>query len=120
MGKNNDSTVTTLENLIPQDRKFLLDDEEKVGQIKFTAAEKRELLKLISSPGWGIVKGVYAKQRAVQIAVAGLNMSQSADELFFYKGKAAEVDYFIKTIEKEAKTLQEEENKKNNPNPKVS
>lgn len=114
MAKNDDST--TLQSLIPNDRKFLMDDDEKVGQIKFTAAEKRELLKLISSPGWQILKGVYVKQRAVQIAVAGINMSQSDADLFFYKGKAAEVDYVVKTIETEAKSLKKEEEKHNNPN----
>lgn len=106
MARNND---TLLQSLLPTDRQFLFDDEKKVGQIDFTAAEKRELLKLVSSPGWGIVKAVYVKQRLVQVAVAGLNVAQSDADLFFYKGKAAEVDYMVKTIEAAAKSLQKEE-----------
>ena len=108
MTKNND---TLLQSLLPTDRQFLFDDEKKVGQISFTAAEKRELLKLTTSKGWEIVKAVYVKQRLVQVAVAGLNVAQNDSDLFFYKGKAAEVDYFVKTIESAAKSLQKEEDK---------
>ena len=56
MTKNND---TLLQSLLPTNRQFLFDDEKKVGQIVFTAAEKRELLKLTTSKGWEIVKAVF-------------------------------------------------------------
>ena len=78
---NKNSNDITLADLLPTDRKYLMDDEAKVGQITFTPAEKRELLKTINTPGWAIIKGVYVKQRLVQVAVASVNVSQSAEYL---------------------------------------
>ena len=113
MTKN--SNDITLSDLLPTDRKYLMDDEVKVGQINFTPAEKRELLKTINTPGWDIIKGVYVKQRLVQVAVASVNVSQSAEDLMFYKGKSAEVDYLVKKVEEAANSIRKEEDKKNKP-----
>lgn len=110
MTKNND---ITLQQLIPEDRKYLMDDESKVGTLNFTAAEKRELLKTINTPGWDLMKKLYVKQRLVQVAVAGINVAQNANDMWFYKGKSAEVDMFVKEIEKQANSLRKEEDAKN-------
>lgn len=114
MTKNSNDSVT-LQSLIPTDRKYLMDDEAKVGQVTFTAAERRELLKTINTPGWEIIKNVYVKQRLVQVAVAAVNVSQNAEDLMFYKGKSAEADYMIKQIEAAANSLRKEEDAKNKP-----
>ena len=112
---NKNSNDITLADLLPTDRKYLMDDEAKVGQITFTPAEKRELLKTINTPGWAIIKGVYVKQRLVQVAVASVNVSQSAEDLMFYKGKSAEANEMIKQIEKAANSIRKEEDSKNSP-----
>lgn len=114
--KQNSKDIT-LADLLPTDRKYLMDDETKVGQITFTAAEKRELLKTINTPGWEIIKGVYVKQRLVQVAVASVNVSQNAEDLMFYKGKSAEADYLVKQIEVAANSLRKEEDTHNTPQP---
>ena len=112
---NKNSHDITLSDLLLTDRKYLMDDEAKVGQISFTAAEKRELLKTINTPGWAIIKGVYVKQRLVQVAVASVNVSQNAEDLMFYKGKSAEADYLVKQIEAQANSIRKEEDAKNKP-----
>ena len=112
---NKNSNDITLADLLPTDRKYLMDDEAKVGQITFTPAEKRELLKTINTPGWAVIKGVYVKQRLVQVAVASVNVSQSAEDLMFYKGKSAEANEMIKQIEKAANSIRKEEDSKNSP-----
>ena len=112
---NKNSKDITLSDLLPTDRKYLMDDEAKVGQITFTPAEKRELLKTINTPGWAVIKGVYVKQRLVQVAVASVNVSQSAEDLMFYKGKSAEANEMIKQIEKAANSIRKEEDAKNKP-----
>ena len=112
---NKNSNDITLADLLPTDRKYLMDDEAKVGQITFTPAEKRELLKTINTPGWELIKGIYVKQRLVQVAVASVNVSQNAEDLMFYKGKSAEADYLVKQIEAQANSMRKEEDAKNKP-----
>ena len=113
MTKN--SKDITLADLLPTDRKYLMDEDEKIGKISFTAAEKRELLKTIGTPGWEIIKGVYVKQRLVQVAVASVNVSQTAEDLMFYKGKSAEANELVRQIEAAANSLRKEEDDKNKP-----
>lgn len=113
--KQNSNDSVTLASLLPTDRKYLLDVESKIGQITFTAAEKRELLKTINTPGWDLIKGIYVKQRLVQIAVAGLNVAQTLEQLMYHKGQAAEADKLIKIVEQEANSLRKEEDAKNKP-----
>lgn len=109
------NTSTTLQHLIPTDRAYLMDHDTKVGTIEFTAEEKRELLKLTTSKGWAILEGVYAKQRAVAIAVAAVNVAQNENDLWYYKGKSSELDYMIKKIKEQAQSLRKEEDKHNKP-----
>ena len=119
MSKNDDTTVT-LASIIPEDRKWLLDDDTKVGAtISFTGAELKELSKLVDSRAWEVLKKVYVKQRLVQISTANINASQTADELMFYKGKAAESNHLIQVVEAEvrkARIAEEEKNKQSKVN----
>lgn len=92
-------TTTKDLSLLPADKKDLYDSDAKVGTIKFTKAEKVALSQIVGTQGWDVLKNSYAKQRLVQLAVAALNMSQDVEQLFYYKGKSAEADHFIKEIE---------------------
>ena len=105
---NQDSKLS----LIPHDANSLYDDEAKVGKITFTKKEKLALTKLVAQPVWNLLSNVYVKQRAVQIAVAGINMTQNIEGLMFEKGRVTEVDHFIKEIEKVVKDFAREEKDK--------
>ena len=102
-------------SLVPKNREDLIDADKKIGKIEFSRDEKVALAKLVGTKTWDILKGVYVKQRLVQLAVAGINVSQTQDELFFYKGKAAEANQFVKEIEEVVKQFnKDEEAKKTN------
>ena len=112
----NEETVT-LGSLIPTDRKWLMDDEKKVGaEIAFSKEELKELSKFVDSRLWEILQKVYVKQRLVQIAVANLNASQSDNELMFYKGKAAESNHLFKVIRGAVNDFNKEEKERNKHN----
>lgn len=109
MSKNEDIAIRSLFNFTEDE---LTDPAQKIGNIVFTSAEKKELLKLTQLPGWNILKSVYTKQRLVQIAVANINMSQTTDQLQFYKGKSAEADYLLKTIDSVVDEMKKEQTPK--------
>lgn len=107
MNKNlNDITLT------PPDRNKLYDDEYRVGSITLTKEEKVELSKLVGTRVWDIIKYAYAKQRLVQIASASINAAQNENDLWWYKGKASECNYIIKSIESIVRDFNQEEAKK--------
>lgn len=110
MSKNQDDIT-----LLPVNREYLYDADKKIGSLDFTLAEKRALLELTTTKGWEVLSKVYVKQRAVQLSVAALNIAQDEKDLFMYKGKANEVDQFVKVTEDIARKLRREEQEKNTP-----
>lgn len=107
MDKNLDITF------LPPDRRHLYDDDKRVGTLSFTTAERAALLELVSSKGWDVLKHSYVRQRLMQIASTSINVAQDDKDLYMFKGKAAEANEFVKSIEKEAKKLKDEEKAKN-------
>lgn len=104
MTKNQDDIT-----LLPINRADLYDETKKLGTIEFTKDEKVALAKLVDSRVWDILKGPYTKQRLMQIAVTGLNMAQTNEELDRYKGRAAEANHMLKEIEQIVKDFQQAE-----------
>lgn len=106
MSKNDDIT------LAPRNRNKLMDDEYKLGKIDITREEKVILAKLVASPEWSILKNIYLKQRAVQIATTSINFAKTLDDVSFYRGCAAENKYISDDIERIVRDFTLDEEKK--------
>lgn len=88
-------------SLLPHDRRKLYESGAKVGTITFTSEELVELAKLTETDVWKkILKGSYVHQRLTQIAVTGITVAQTENDLHIYKGKGMEADHMFKEIER--------------------
>ena len=105
-GKTDDIT------LAPIDRSKLMDDSHKLGTVLFTKEEKLLLTKLVGTKTWDVIKNIYLKQRAVQIATTSINFSTTLEHLEFYRGMAAENKYFVDNLEKIVADFKKEQEKK--------
>lgn len=112
MKKTNDDITP----LAPRNRNNLFEEEYKLGSIDITKTEKVLLAKLVASPEWSILKNVWFKQRAIQIATTSINSQPTIENVQFYRGCAAENAYVPKMIEDIVRKFNQAEDKKTEKN----
>lgn len=78
-------------------------------KIKLSAAQAVQVAEFVDSPVFKLLRDVYVAQRKDHIARANLNNSLTTEQLYYYKGSAAELVSFFKNLEGVKKELNKEE-----------
>lgn len=80
-------------------------------EITLTVAQGISLAEMLEHPGWKVLKNVIVHQRKDHIARGALTLSQSNEQLGYYKGEVAELQLLVKTLPRLAKAAKEEDAK---------
>lgn len=74
-------------------------------EIQLSTEQAILIAEFVDSPVFKVLKSVYAAQRKDHIARGGLNSAQTVEQLFYFKGMAAELVRFFKNLEGVKKAL---------------